>query len=110
MFEAVWATALGHSKGLTEPIPVAVFAVGLLISMFGLGWAAKSIPMGTAYSVWVGIGAALTVGFALIAGEEPFSLLRLVFILGIVAAVVGLKLISGRQTPTPGSERTAGQE
>ena len=56
------------------------------LSMNGLGLAMKTIPLGTAYAVWVGIGAALTVGWAMATGVEPFSLLKVLFIAGIVAA------------------------
>jgi quaternary ammonium compound-resistance protein SugE len=96
VFEAVWATALGRSDGLTEAVPTVVFAVALTVSMLGLGWAAKHLPMGTAYSVWVGVGAALTVGFAMATGTEPVSPAKLVFIAGIITAVVGLKLLPNR--------------
>ncbi|WP_158171103.1 DMT family transporter [Rhodococcus sp. JT-3] len=99
IFEAIWATALGRAEGLTQPVPTIIFALALTISMLGLGWAAKRIPMGTAYAVWVGIGAALTVTYAIVVGEEPFSPLRVVFIAGIVGAVVGLKLV-----PAPAPE------
>lgn len=93
VFEAVWATALGMSHGFTEPVPTAVFFIALAISMAGLGWAVKTIPIGTSYAVWVGVGAALTVGFAMATGEESISLGKLVFITGIIAAVIGLKLV-----------------
>jgi quaternary ammonium compound-resistance protein SugE len=98
VFEAIWATALGASDGFTHLAPSLVFAVGLIISMVALGWAARSIPIGTAYAVWVGIGAALTVGYALVTGTEGFSVGKLVCILGIIAAVVGLKLVPSRPT------------
>lgn len=93
VFEAVWATALGASDGLTRPVPTIVFVVGLAASMGGLGWAVRTIPIGTAYAVWVGLGAALTVGYALMTGTEPFSIAKLVCLCGIVAAVIGLKLV-----------------
>jgi quaternary ammonium compound-resistance protein SugE len=93
VLEAVWATALGRSQGFSEPLPTIVFLVALALSMGGLGWAAKRIPIGTAYAVWVGIGAALTVGFALATGAEEFSPLKALFLAGIVLAVVGLKLL-----------------
>lgn len=93
VFEAVWATALGMSHGFSEPVPTAVFFIALAISMAGLGWAVKTIPIGTSYAVWVGVGAALTVGFAMATGEESVSLGKLVFITGIIAAVIGLKLV-----------------
>ena len=61
------------------------------LSMIGLGLAIRSIPLGTAYAVWVGIGAALTVGWAMATGVEPFSLLKVLFIAGIVGCAAGLK-------------------
>lgn len=93
LMEAVWATALGLSHGFTEIGPTIVFAIGLVLSMIGLGWAAKHIPMGTAYAVWTGVGAALTVGYAMATGAESASPLKLLFIAGIIAAVGGLKLL-----------------
>ncbi|MDD7962241.1 DMT family transporter [Microbacterium thalli] len=101
--EAVWATALGQSAGLTAPVPTAVFAVGLTLSMLGLGWAVKQIPIGTAYAVWVGVGAALTVTWAILSGAEAFSAGKVVFIVGIVVAVIGLKLVP--HTPTDVAKR-----
>jgi quaternary ammonium compound-resistance protein SugE len=91
VLEAVWATALGRSDGLTRPGPAAVFLVALLLSMAGLAFAMRELPVGTAYAVWVGIGAVLTVGYAMWTGEEPVSALRLLLLLGIVGCVVGLK-------------------
>jgi quaternary ammonium compound-resistance protein SugE len=95
MLEAVWATALGRSDGLTRPGPSALFLVALAGSMAGLGWAMRSIPIGTAYAVWVGIGAVLTAGYAMAAGGEPASPLRIALLLGIVGCVIGLKLAHG---------------
>jgi quaternary ammonium compound-resistance protein SugE len=62
-------------------------------STAGLGIAMQSIPTGTAYAVWVGVGAALTVAYAMLTGDEAFSLWKLVFIGGIIGAVIGLKLV-----------------
>lgn len=95
VFEAVWATALGLSDGLTVLVPSLVFVVTSTISMIGLGWAAKFIPMGTAYAVWTGVGAALTVTWAMATGAESISVAKVVFLTGIIAAVVGLKFVSG---------------
>lgn len=91
--EAVWATALGLSYGFSKPLPTIVFAVTATISMLGLGWAIRHIPLGTAYAVWVGVGAALTVGWAMATGAEAFSVLKVVFIAGIVGCVAGLKAL-----------------
>lgn len=93
VFEAVWATALGESHGFTRPIPTLVFFIALIVSMVGLGWSLKHIPIGTAYAVWVGVGAALTVCFAMATGAESLSVGKVVFLAGIIAAVVGLKLV-----------------
>lgn len=102
VFEAVWATALGESNGFSEVVPTVIFAVGLAISMLGLGWAVKRIPIGTAYAVWVGIGAALTVTYAMATGAEAVSVGKIVFIAGIILAVIGLKLVPATPAPTRG--------
>src|SRR4029078_11579603 len=68
VLEAVWATALGKSDGFTRLVPSLVFVVALVLSMAGLSWAMRSIPVGTAYAVWVGIRAGRTGGIAMLAG------------------------------------------
>jgi quaternary ammonium compound-resistance protein SugE len=93
VLEAVWATALGKSEGFSKLGPTVVFGVALVLSMGGLAYAMRELPVGTSYAVWVGIGAALTVAFAMATGEEPASLLKVLLILGIVGCVVGLKLL-----------------
>ncbi|KAB1642697.1 DMT family transporter [Gulosibacter chungangensis] len=98
VFEAVWATALGLSKGFSQPVPTVVFFVAVTVSMLGLGWAAKSIPMGTAYAVWTGIGAALTVTYAMLTGAESASPLKVLFLIGIIGAVIGLKLVPTKES------------
>lgn len=97
VLEAVWATALGLSDGFSRPLPTLVFAVTAVLSMLGLGMAVRSIPLGTVYAVWVGIGAALTVGWAMATGVEPFSLLKVLFIAGIVGCAAGLKALPDTQ-------------
>lgn len=92
VLEAVWATALGRSEGFSKPVPSIVFVVALVISMAGLAYAMRDLPTGTAYAVWVGIGASLTVVIAMVTGVEPASWLKVGLILMIVASVVGLKL------------------
>ena len=92
VLEAIWATALGRSEGFTRLGPTAVFAVALAASMAGLAYAMRGLPIGTAYAVWVGIGAALTAGWAMWSGQEPTSIVRALLLVGIVGCVVGLKL------------------
>jgi quaternary ammonium compound-resistance protein SugE len=101
VLEAVWATALGLSDGFSRPLPTLVFAVTATLSMAGLGLAVKHIPLGTAYAVWVGIGAALTVGWAMATGVEPANPLKLLFIAGIVGCAAGLKLLPARDAAGP---------
>ncbi|MEE1296436.1 MAG: multidrug efflux SMR transporter [Bifidobacterium sp.] len=90
--EAVWAIALDKTQGFTKLIPTLVFVAGLVASMGGLSYAMRSIPTGTAYSVWVGIGAALTVMYGMATGTEPVSVARIVCLVGLVACIIGLKL------------------
>lgn len=93
VLEAVWATALGKSEGFSKLPPTIVFFVALAASMFGLAYAMRTLPVGTSYAVWVGIGAVLTITFAMITGTEHASLTKIIFILMIVAGIIGLKLI-----------------
>ena len=93
VLEAVWATALGKSEGFTRLWPSVVFGVALVASMGGLAWAMRDISTGTASAGWVGIGAALTVAWAMATGEEAFSIVKLLLILGLVGCVVGLKIV-----------------
>jgi quaternary ammonium compound-resistance protein SugE len=93
VLEAVWATALGKSEGFSRLVPSVVFAVALVASMGGLAYAMRDLPVGTAYAVWVGIGAVLTVVYAMTTGTEPVSLLKIVFLTMIVGGVVGLKSV-----------------
>ncbi len=92
MLEAVWATALGKSEGLSKLGPSIVFVVALIASMAGLAWAMRTLPIGTSYAVWVGIGATLTVSYAMITGTEAVSLLKVLLLLGLVGCIVGLKI------------------
>lgn len=93
VLEAVWATALGKSEGFTKLWPSIIFGVSLIASMGGLAWAMRDISTGTAYGVWVGIGASLTVAWAMISGDESFSIVKMLLILGLVGCVVGLKMV-----------------
>lgn len=93
-FEAVWAIALDRSVGFTRLWPSVVFFAALFVSMGGLAIALKQLPVGTAYAVWVGIGATLTVVYAMATGGEPVSALKVVFLVMIIGGVVGLKAVS----------------
>lgn len=92
VLEAVWATALGRSEGFSKLAPSVVFGVALVASMGGLAYAMRTLPIGTAYAVWVGIGASLTVAYSMATGGEAVSVLKIALILGLIGCVVGLKL------------------
>lgn len=92
VLEAVWATALGRSAGFTNRSATIVFGVALVFSMLGLAQAMKTLPTGTAYAVWVGIGASLTVLYAMYTGTEPVTLARAVFLSLIIIGIIGLKV------------------
>jgi quaternary ammonium compound-resistance protein SugE len=93
LFETVWAAALAESKGFSRPIPVAIWAVGMVVSMAGLAYALREIPVGTGYTVWVGIGAVGTAIYGMVALSEPVTALRLLCLTLIVSGAVGLKLL-----------------
>lgn len=95
LFESVWANALDRlASGAFSLANWSAFLVGTAISVGGLAWALRELPVGTSYAIWVGIGAAATVIWAVLAGTESLSLLKIVFIIGIVACVAGLKIVS----------------
>ena len=91
VLEAVWATALGASNGLKKP--TILFLVASLASLYGLSVAMLTIPVGTAYAVWTATGATLTVAWAMLRGTEPATVKRILLLAGIVACVVGLKVV-----------------
>lgn len=93
VLEAVWAVALGKSEGFSRPGPSVVFAVALLFSMGGLAYAMRVLPTGTAYAVWVGIGASLAVLYGMVTGGEPVTVLRVLFLALIIGGVIGLKAV-----------------
>ncbi|NHC47467.1 DMT family transporter [Motilibacter aurantiacus] len=93
VLEAVWAAALDRSQGFSRPVPTVLFAVALTASMGGLAYAMRDLPLGTAYAVWVGIGATVTVAYAMATGAEAVSLVKVLLLLGIVGCVIGLKVL-----------------
>ncbi|MEB4613431.1 DMT family transporter [Leucobacter sp. M11] len=94
MLEAVWATSLAASNGFKKLVPSIVFIISLVLSLLGLSWAMGSIPTGTAYAVWVGIGAVLTAGWAVVSGAERMTAARALLLLALIGCVVGLKVVS----------------
>ena len=94
VFEVVWAMALKYSHGFSKLVPSLITVGGMIVSFWFLALASKTLPIGTAYAVWTGIGAlgAVLMGMALLG--EPVSVTRFVFLGLIVAGIVGLKLTS----------------
>ena len=95
LLEVAWASVLPATEGFTRPLPTAVFVAVLAGSMLGLAKAAETIPMGTAYVVWVGIGAVGAAVVGMLRGD-PATPARLLCLALIVAGVVGLQVTSDR--------------
>ena len=88
----IWAVGLKYTDGFRRPgVSILVVAV-MAASMFLLGWAARTLPIGTAYAVWVGIGALGAAILGMILFAEPVTPARVVFLLMLVGAIVGLKV------------------
>jgi len=94
VFEIVWAVGLKYAQGFTRPAASAVTIVAMLASFVFLAQAVKTIPVGTGYAIWTGIGAAGTALLGILLFSESASLARLLCIGLIVAGIVGLKLTS----------------
>jgi quaternary ammonium compound-resistance protein SugE len=92
VLEAVWAVSLGRTDGFTRLGPTTMFLAALAASMAGLAYAMRTLPIGTSYAVWVGIGAALTVAFGMVTGDESVSVVKLLLLAGLIGCVIGLKL------------------
>ena len=94
LFEIGWAVGLKFTEGFTRPIPTALTAISLVLTMGLLGWAVKTLPLGTAYAVWTGIGAVGTAVIGMLLFKEPASAARLVCLTLIVSGILGLKLFT----------------
>ena len=92
LFEIGWAVGLKFTEGFTRPWPTVGTVAALIISVILLGLAAKSLPIGTAYAVWTGIGAAGTVVCGILFLGDPATAVRLACVGLILAGVLGLKL------------------
>lgn len=98
--EIAWAVGLKYTDGFTRLWPTVFTGVSLIASMALLGVALRSLPLGTAYAVWTGIGAVGTVILGVVLFKEPVTLARLVCVGLIVAGILGLKFASGAQLRT----------
>lgn len=92
LLEAGWAIGLKYTEGFTRPLPSVLTIAGIVVSMSLLAQAAKTLPIGTAYAVWVGIGAAGAAILGMLLLKEPASPARVFFLVLLLAAIIGLKL------------------
>jgi quaternary ammonium compound-resistance protein SugE len=94
LFEIGWAVGLKYTEGFTKLVPTVLTGVSLVLSMGLLGWAVKTLPLGTAYAVWTGVGAVGTAIVGIVLFKEPATAARLVCLGLIVAGILGLKVFS----------------
>ena len=94
LFEVGWAIGLKYTDGFPKPLPTVATIAAMAISLGLLGIAMKSLPVGTAYAIWVGVGAVGTVILGIVLFNEPTNPLRLISVGFIIAGLVGLKLAS----------------
>jgi quaternary ammonium compound-resistance protein SugE len=92
LFEVVWAIGLKYTEGFTRLWPTVGTVVAMVLSVWLLGVAMKSLPVGTAYAVWVGVGAVGTVILGIALFGEPANTARIISVSLIIAGIVGLKL------------------
>ena len=96
LFECAWAVGLKYSEGFTRPVPSALTIAAMLVSFWLLSVAMKTVPVGTAYAVWTGIGAAGVAVAGMLLFNEPRDLGRLLCIFLIIAGVAGLRVLAGK--------------
>ena len=94
LLEVGWAIGLKYTEGFTRLWPSVGTAVSMVLSVVLLGWAMRTLPVGTAYAVWTGIGAVGTVALGIVLFHEPATAARLACVTLIVAGILGLKLTS----------------
>ncbi|RXK82747.1 quaternary ammonium compound efflux SMR transporter SugE [Chlorobaculum sp. 24CR] len=96
LFECAWAVGLKYSEGFTRPVPSALTVAAMLVSFWLLSIAMKSVPVGTAYAVWTGIGAAGVAVAGMLLFDESRDLARIFCIFLIIAGVAGLRFLPGK--------------
>ncbi len=94
LLEVAWAVGLKWSEGLSKPGPAVVTVLAMVASMVLLGMAVRTLPLGTAYAVWTGIGAVGSVVLGIVLFEEPATLGRVACLGAIIGGIVGLKVLS----------------
>ena len=92
LFEIGWAIGLKYTEGFTRPLPTVLTVSAMVISLWLLGLAVRTLPVGTAYAVWVGVGAVGTAILGIVLLGESANLWRLLSLVLIVVGIIGLKL------------------
>lgn len=95
LLEVVWSLGLKYTQGFTRPIPSVITGVAIVASLLLLARAARTLPIGTAYAVWVGIGVVGAAIGGVVLFDESMPPLRIVFVVLLVGSIVGLKLTAG---------------
>lgn len=97
LFEVAFASTLKLTQGFTKLVPTVIFAICLVTSFLLLARAARDLPIGTAYAVWTGIGAAGTVIVGILVYKEPATALRLFFLVTLIGSIIGLRYATPTQ-------------
>ncbi|KAF0197831.1 MAG: quaternary ammonium compound-resistance protein SugE [Bacteroidetes bacterium] len=105
LFETVWAVSMKYSEGFTRLWPSVITAVAMVISLYLLAVALRTLPLGTAYTVWTGIGALGTVIYGIAVFGESKDLLKMVFVMMILGGIVGLKIVSDKESARSKTEQ-----
>ena len=92
--EVGWAVGLKYTQGFTRPMPTALTVIAMVLSLWLLGLAVRTLPLGTAYAIWTGIGTVGTVIVGILLFNEPASAPRVLCVALIVTGIVGLKLVT----------------
>lgn len=99
LLEVCWAIGLKYTDGFTRPLPTVLTVLAIIASMVLLSLAARSLPIGTAYAIWVGIGALGAAILGIVLFKEPVTAARLFFLALLLTSIIGLKLTAGSGSP-----------
>lgn len=110
LFEVAWAIGLKYTHGFSRLWPSVFTIVALAVSMYLLAYAAKTLPIGTAYAVWVGIGAAGTAILGIFLLKEPVTMYRILFLGLLIIAIVGLRLTAAAAPAPEASSQEIAQQ
>lgn len=105
IFETVWAVSLKYSEGFTRLWPSVVTVVAMAISLYLLALSLKTLPLGTAYAVWTGIGALGAVTYGIVAMGESRDFLKILFVMMILGGIVGLRATAGKTSASEKAEQ-----